>query len=207
MNAFFNQIRPKPLIRVSARQQLAQAAAAFFLGGGLGLLAKYLDGVPLLGLIGTSLGVWVLMATLLAAWSRSPEAAALHVFLFFAAMLSAYYLYSMALFGFFPRYYFLAWGAIALLAPFGAYVVWYARGQGWGAALCAGLPVAVLLAEGYRFYYTLDRAQGLDLLAALGLAAWLGRKSGQWMRILAIGAILGAVIQKLHMLAWLFGWI
>ncbi len=205
MDAFLNQIRPKPSIQFPVRRELALAVFSLFLGGALGLLAKYLDRVPSLGTIGTSLGVWVLIATVLAAWSRSPEAAALRVFLFFAAMLTAYYTYSMLLFGGFPRHYFLSWGAIALLAPFAAYAAWYARGGGWAAAFCAALPIALLLAEGYRFYYTGDSAQILDVAAAVFLTFALGGKGIQRARILALALVVFLIFRQAHILSLIFG--
>ncbi len=200
-----NRIRAKPEARLPFRQKLARLIFSFFLGAFLGLLAKYLDNVPLLGIIGTLLGVWILAATLLAAWSRSPEAAALHVLVFFAAMLFCYYLYSTILFGFFPKYYFLAWGGIALFSPIGAYAVWYARGDGWIAAGCASLPIALLLVEGYHFFSTGWIPHGLDVLAALFLIFALGGNLNQRLRILAVALVVFLVFQKLHILSLVFG--
>lgn len=165
----------------------------------MGHLAKYADGVSVFGDIGTQLGIWVLVATILAAWSRSPEAAALHVFAFFAAMLMTYYAYSMVLFGFFPRYYFMAWGGFALLSPIAAYVVWYARGNGWTAALCASLPVALLLMEGYSFPYTLNATHGFALFSALLLFVALPAKNLQRLRMIPITAIALFLITQLDL--------
>ncbi len=205
MEMRYHPIRAKPLTPISTRRKLALALSSAVLGLALGLLAKYLDGMPFLGSIGTSLGVWVFLATLLAAWSRTPGAAALHVFLFFAAMLVAYYTYSMVLFGFFPRYYFFAWGSIALLSPAAAYLAWYARGDGWVAAVCAALPVGLLMAEGYRFYYTLDPSQIFDVLAAVALALALGSKWSQRARILALAVFAFLVFRQAHVLELIFG--
>ena len=204
--ANLNQIRAKPERKLSATGVLLQAVLSVCLGAALGLLAKYLDGVPDLGMIGTSLGVWILAATVLAAWSRSPEVAALRVFLFFAALLSAYYWYSMLLFGAFPAHYFFAWGAVALLSPVGGYIVWYARGDGWIAAVCAALPVAFLLAEGTPFFYSRWVPQGFDLAAAVALAFLLGNKGSQRVKILALAAIACLGIRRTHMISFLFGW-
>lgn len=190
---------------LSRRQSLLRAFMALALGAAMGLLAKWADGVPVLGGIATELGVWVLAATVLAAWSRSPRAAALHVGAFFAAMLAAYYAYSMVLFGFFPRHYFLAWGGLALLSPIAAYVVWYARGNGWVAALCASAPVALLLTEGYVVLYRPSISRGFALLAAPLLFAALPRNRSQWLRMAPLVALLFLLITQLHITPWLFG--
>ena len=171
----------------------------------MGLLAKYVDGVPVIGAIGTALGVWIFTATLLAAWSHSPEAAALRAFTFFGAMLAAYYLYSAVLFGFFPTYYFLAWGRIALLAPIAAYFAWYARGSGWFAGFCASAPVALLLAEGRSFYYTFHPVAGLSLLGAIVLFVILPRHNCQRLRMIPIVPVLFLVITRLPWFYALFG--
>jgi hypothetical protein len=142
---------------------------------------------------------------LLAAWSRSPRAAALHVFVFFIAMLSAYYLYSMLLFGFFPTYYFLAWGAIALLSPIGAIIVWHARGVGWMAALCAALPIALLLVEGRSFFYTFSAVSGFAILAAVVLLVVLAQNTVQRLRVLVLTAVVFFIFLQLDILSMLFG--
>lgn len=192
---------------VSIRRQLFGAMFALILGAISGFLAKYFDQhSPLLGSIGTSLGVWILMASLLAAWSRSAKTAALRVLLFFAAMLSAYYLYTTILFGAFPQYYFLAWGLFALLSPVGAMIVWQARGDGWLAAFCASLPVAILLVEGRPFFYTGSLPMGFDILAAVFLAMVLGRDGKQRFRIVLVALVVFLIFWKLRILS-LVGWV
>lgn len=171
----------------------------------MGILAKRADGIPVIGEIGTELGIWVLVATVLAVWSPSPKVAALRVFAFFAAMLVTYYTYSMVLFGFFPTYYFLMWGWVACLSPIAAYVVWHARGNGWVAALCASLPVAVLLAEGYSFYYTFRVPQGFALLSALLLFAILPVKKPQRLRMIPWVAVVLMLFAQLHLTSTLIG--
>ncbi len=204
MNKSLNLIREKPVIRISTRHKVIPAVFSFCLGALLGFLAKYFDNAPNIGAIGTALGVWVLIATILAAWSRSPKAAALHVFIFFAAMLTVYYLYSMILFGFFPKYYFLGWSGIALLSPLAAYIVWYARGNGWMAALCASLPIGLLLVEGFSFIYLRSIPQGFDVLAAIVLTIILGNTGSQRARILLSAGFVFLIFQRFHVLSLLF---
>ena len=123
-------IRIKEQPKLTAKQIIIQLSACFIFGVLLGVIAKYSDTVPSNGGIGmlvsfisnitTRLDIWVVLATIIAVWSRSPKFAAIKVFAFFAGMLIAYYIYSQALFGFFPTYYFMRWGAIALVSPLAA---------------------------------------------------------------------------------------
>jgi len=58
--------------------------------------------------------------------------AALKVFLFFLATITAYYIVTRFLFGIFPLSYFLVWIAVALLfAPLYAVLVWYGNQVNW----------------------------------------------------------------------------
>lgn len=205
MREKLDSVRVKSDIDITVKQKIFRLSAIFLLGAVLGFLAKYLDSVPVLGEIGTYLGFWVLVATLIAAWSRSPMAAALHVFAFFVAMLIAYYLYSMRLFGFFPKYYFIAWGGIALISPICAYIAWYTRGVGWIAAFCASLPIALLLLEGYSFFYTLSIPNGFDVFAAVLLFMILTDEGKQRLRILLCTAIVFLVFWRLDIISLLFG--
>lgn len=96
----------------------------------MGGVAKYLDTVagvdgswwmnilPYFGDLCSRTGIWVLIATLIAVYSKTQISAALNTFMFFIGMLTGYYIYSAFLFGFFPTSYFLPWGSIALASPF-----------------------------------------------------------------------------------------
>lgn len=129
---------------------------SLILGVLLGVMAKYLDTVAVDGSWRTTvlhyladtftrLGVWVLTATLIAAYGRTMYRAALHTFLFFSGMLISYYVYSSYLFGFFPTSYFLQWGVSALLSPLAAIVVWHAKNNGRLAYILPALPMGLML--------------------------------------------------------------
>lgn len=160
-----NKIRGEQLASATIQQKTLQLLSLFALGMLLGFIAKYSDTIPSNGIIGnvwcvisdiiTRLGIWILLATIIAVWSRNPRIGALKVFVFFVGMLLIYYIFSMWLFGFFPTYYFIRWGLIALASPIGAYIVWFSRGNGWIAALCAALPISLLVSEGIRFFICL----------------------------------------------------
>lgn len=132
-------------------------------------------------------------------------AAALHVFSFFVAMLVAYYAYSMLLFSTFNRYYFLAWTVASLISPLCAVIAWYARGHGWAAAICASMPIALLLAEGYPFIYTRSIPLGFDILAAAILFMLLTTSTAQKMRVLLLSGIAFYLFITLDVVSRLFG--
>jgi hypothetical protein len=169
----------------------------------LGVAAKAADGMAVVGDIGTYLGIWAFAASLIAAYSRTPFLAALNTLLFFLALLAAYYIYGSAVLGFFPRSYFLGWLIVAALSPIGGFAVWFSRGRGWFAAICASIPIAVLIAEGYPAYYTYQIPLILDLLYALILGMALPQTWKQKGFVLLAAIAFSFVLTKLHVLSFL----
>jgi hypothetical protein len=193
------EIRNEPFTTTTTQQKLMNVILIFLIGSLLGILSKFADGT-VLGLVGTHIGFWIVIATFIAVRSRSPKAAAVHVFVFLASMLMSYYIYSMILFGFFSTYCFLAWGSIALSSPIGGYFVWYSRGEGWIAALLASLPISILVLDGYSFYYTFKLIQGLDIVFAIVLLFSLNRSRVQQLRIVVLSTVLFILLQRLGIL-------
>lgn len=187
----------------------------FVLGILSGFLAKYMDTISSNGIIGSliniisnissRIGMWVFIATIIAAWSRTPKSGAINVFTFFLGMLLAYYIYSMKLFNFFPTYYFIRWGLIALLSPLAAYIVWFSRGNGWIAALCAALPIGLLVSEGYNFFYTFSPVSGFDLIAAIILFCILPKNKYQYFKVLIFTALTSVFLSKFDLLSYIIG--
>ena len=187
MNGILNGIRNTSGKEQSALQKILRLLLVLLSGLLFGFLAKLTDQISGLEDIGTYFGLWILVVTVLAAWSRSAWAAALHTLVFLLAVVLAYYLYSMGLFGSFYGSYFWRWSLIALLCLFGGFVVWYSRGAGWIAALCAALPIGALIAEGLGFLYVLPLHLVqfcFDLAAAVLLYVILPRGKGQHLRVL-----------------------
>ena len=145
------------------------------------------------------------IATIIAAWSRTPKAGAVHVFAFFVGMLLAYYIYSMKIFNFFPLYYFIRWGLIALVSPLAAYAFWFSRGSGWFAALCTALPIGLLVSEGYNFLYTFSPVSGFDLIAAIILFCILPKNKYQYLKVLIFTILISVLISKFDVLSYIIG--
>ena len=202
MLAALDKVRAPSKNKTRLGIKIVNVAFVLMFGAILGFLAKYTDGTTI-GLIGTYLGFWIFITTLICIYSRTPLAAAVHTFLFLIAMLAVYYIYSMFLFGFLPKYYLFAWGSIALLSPIGGFVVWYASGMGWFAAVCAALPISLLVVEGYNFYYTFSITAGLDLLFAVILFLIFSKDWKQRMRIASITIFISIVLARIGILYYL----
>ncbi len=194
----------------SIMTRLVYILAFLVLGMITGFIAKYLDRMTrfpfnVLGAVSSRIGIWVFVATIIASRSRTPTIGAIRVFAFFTGMLLSYYTYSMKLFGFFPKYHFLRWGLVALLSALAAYTVWFGRGQGWMAALCAALPVGLLAAQGYSFLYTLSATPGFDLVAAITLFFALPVQKRQYLRVLPLALLVTFLARESDVLARLIG--
>jgi hypothetical protein len=201
--------------KLTAKQTIIYLGVYFIFGILLGVIAKYSDTVPsnsesgmfysIISDITTSIGIWIALATLISVWSRSAIYAALKVLAFFVGMLLGYYIYSQVLFGFFPSYYFLRWGAIALVSPICAYIVWFSRGEGWGSAFCAALPIGLLLTQGYSFFYVFSMVLGLDLFAALLLLVILTKSKAQYLKVIPMVILIVIILRNSYLLSYLFG--
>lgn len=196
-------------ISFSARVWPVWASFLAALLGGLmaGAAAKFADesSIPAVGHIGTNFAVWIVLVVLIAALSRSWQRAVLCAVAFLLAMVAAYYVVQMLLFGFFSPRLFLAWTAIGLfLAPPFAALTWYTRRTGWLAALAAAMPIGLLLAEAYSVRFHLQNPFNdnykiqfaFNIVAAVALFLILSRNRAQRMRVLVLTPLvmLGAPI-------------
>ncbi|WP_306009700.1 hypothetical protein [Bacillus sp. MMSF_3328] len=175
----------------------------------LGAIAKYLDTVSVDGHWGryilsysgdifTRLGIWVLIGTILAAYSKTLLRAALNTFLFFSGMLISYYVYSAYLFGFFLTSYFLLWGSIAIVSPFLAMIVWIAKNDPRLAFVLPALPMGLLLSLALGiglFYVDVSYVEELMMYIVLCIIFY---KTGKQMAIVVILSFVVAIIFGLY---------
>lgn len=143
------------------------------LGAGLatGAVIKLLDiYTQNLGNVFSQLSVWVFLCTLIAACSRSPVRAGVHVFLFAVGMLASYYLTAYLTESVYSGTMICGWTVFALLTPLFAFVAWYGKGSGVLAYLIAlGIPTCMLLCAAILF----DRVRLSDVLFAILTAGYL----------------------------------
>ena len=157
MTRILNHIRSQEN-PISHKRKIINTIAVLFLGIALGIFSKFLDfrcgELPsVLMAIDEALDVhnflgrfaiWVLIALCISIYSNSALRASGNVFVFFAGMVTSYYLYSKYVAGFFPRSYAMIWFGFTAISPFLAFVCWYAKGKSKLAAILSMLILAVL---------------------------------------------------------------
>lgn len=166
--------------KVSVQKQIVTTFLILLLGFGLGVFAKFLDGVPsnklplflewldITNFFGR-FAVWEFVAVAVAVFSKSPLKAGINVFSFFIGMLFGYYLYCRIFAGFYPdASYLVMWLVYTVISPFLAFVCWYARGRG---AVAIGIS-AVLIAIFCNMAFTLN-PQDFHVTYWLEFVLWL----------------------------------
>ena len=138
--------------KMSVPKQIMTTFFALLFGGGMGIVAKFLDlnrlpsfldWLDLSNFLGRT-APRIFIAVCLAVFSKSPLKAGINVFAFFAGMVVSYYLYSNYVAGFFPRSYAMIWVGFTMISPFLAFVCWYAKGKSRPAFMLSVLILAVL---------------------------------------------------------------
>lgn len=188
--------------------QIVRTVAILLLGAILGTFSKFLDDTPVNYLpvlfayldIGNFLGrfaFWILLAVCIAVYSASPRRAAINVFVFFAGMVTSYYLYSALIAGFFPRRYAMIWAGLTLLSPVLAAVCWYAKGDGTIPLILSAGITAVLfnVTFAYGLFY-ISALSPLELAVFLCGCAVMRRKTArETVFMLLFSAILACVLK------------
>ena len=162
----------------SLRSQIIASLLIVLTGTAMGILSKWLDTTGVNELPGflqalepaqffSRFAVWIFAGIVISVYSRTPLRAALNAFLFFAAMVSAYYLYCCFFAGFYPYSYAMIWFRFLLLIPFAAYVCWFAKGSGISAVLIFALMSGALLSQAVQLY------QGISVRYLPEIILWL----------------------------------
>lgn len=179
MKLFLERIR-KPRNDISLAKQIAATVGVILLGFVLGVVQKLMDEAPtnaFLDLmqqfgVGNYFGrfaIWILLATIISVYAKSPLRAAINTFLFFISMLAGYYLYTNYVLGFLPRTYMMIWVVIAFASFFLAYICWYAKGEGFVAIIISSVIIGILLAQAF----SLNITQGFYVYHYLEVFTWL----------------------------------
>ena len=188
MKKFLNDIRsaenPIPLFK-----QIINTVYILFIGIILGTFSKFIDTMPTNELpfifefldMRNFLGrfaIWLLIALCISVYSNSSIRASINVFVFFAAMVTSYYLYSRFVAGFFPRSYAMIWGAFTVISPILAFICWYARGKSKLAFMLSVIILAVMLNTTFIYgssYFEMRSI--LELITFICTVAFLKRKT------------------------------
>ena len=85
-------------------------------------------------------------------------------FLFFIGVVGSYYIYTVAIAGFFPKTYMILWVAMALLSPFLGAVCWYAKGTHIVSVCLSALFFMMMTKQAFAFgFWYLDVRYVLEL--------------------------------------------
>ena len=206
MSDFLNGIRRREK-SVPAAVQIVNTVGILLFGVVLGVFSKFLDctasnELPVLIAyldVRNFLGrfpIWILLAVCISVYSSSPVRAGINVFVFFAGMVTSYYLYSNFVAGFFPKSYAMIWGGFTVISPCLAVVCWYAKGKsGVARFLSAGILACLFnLTFSYGWMY-FDILSPLELLVFLCGFAVLRRRSVREMLLMAgMGVVLAFML-------------
>ena len=177
MKSFFEKIRI-PEKGVPLKIQMVATIGVILFGFALGVLQKWIDGSPgnLFPLLMQQLdirnyfgrlAVWILLATVISVYSKTPVRASINTFLFFVSMLAGYYLYCNYILGFLPRAYMMVWLVISFASVFMAYICWYARGEGIIAIIISSAIIGVLFAQAFSL------TQGFYVYNIMEIITWI----------------------------------
>ena len=204
---YFEQIR-KPSKNVSFNRKIVITLGIILLGFLFGVFQKWIDGtggssLPLvfqqldIGNYFGRLAIWILLATIISVYAKSPLRAAINTFFFFISMLAGYYLYCNYILGFLPRTYMMMWIVIAFASFFMAYICWYAKGEGIIAMAISSMIIGVLFAQAFN----LNIIQGVYMYHSLEVFTWitgvilLRRKTKEYVVVMGLSIMIAFVYQ------------
>ena len=205
MKEYLNKIR-RPVVDSPMKLKLIKSIGIAILGLTLGLIQKWIDGKAInelpkifevldIGNYFGGLSIWILLATVISIYSKSPLRAGINVLIFFISMLTGYYWYSNYILGFFPKSYMLIWAMFSFVSFFLAYICWYAKGKGIIAILISAIIVGVLFSQSVLIL------QGIRVVSVLGFIAWfvgvfvLYRKAKELTFMLGISIVVAIIYQ------------
>lgn len=207
MKSFLEKIR-KPRTDIPLNKQIAETIGIILFGFVLGVLQKWIDGTATNALpvvmqqldIGNYFGrlaIWILLATIISVYAKSPLRAAINTFFFFISMLAGYYLYCNYILGFLPKTYMMIWIVISFATFFMAYICWYAKGEGIIAIFISSMIMGVLLAQAFHLSIT----QGFYMYHFLEVLTWimsvilLRRKPKEYAMEIGLSVVIAFVYQ------------
>lgn len=207
MKSFLEKIR-KPRTDIPLNKQIAETIGIILFGFVLGVLQKWIDGTATNALpvvmqqldIGNYFGrlaIWILLATIISVYAKSPLRAAINTFFLFISMLAGYYLYCNYILGFLPKTYMMIWIVISFATFFMAYICWYAKGEGIIAIFISSMIMGVLLAQAFHLSIT----QGFYMYHFLEVLTWimsvilLRRKPKEYAMEIGLSVVIAFVYQ------------
>ncbi len=200
MKNFLNDIRTP--VSIPLTRKFLYSIFVFTAGVILGLFSKmletnlsnslpcFLEALDLANFF-SRMGVWIFLAVLISVYSKTPVRSAINVFLFFAGMVSSYYLYTFFVAGFFPVSYVVIWIIMTCISPFIAFVCWYARGKGIIAVFLSSVILMFISRQAFAFgFWYFDIRNILELLLWIATIFVLYQSPKQIVMVVVTGLLL-----------------
>lgn len=183
MRNFLNSIRT-PDTNMSIGNKIINTILIFLIGIVLGIFSKWLDNLSIddtiwwqyiIGILDlcnifSMFGIWILIATTISVFSKTPLRASINVFLFFVGMTVSYHLYTIYFSGFNPKSYMIIWYIITLITPLLAFICWYARGNGKiSLIICSGILAVMLISSFSIGMWYFDFKSVIDTILFIGI--------------------------------------
>lgn len=210
MRVFLKKVR-KPQ-HLPVRDVIIHSVMIFIIGLVLGFISKMLDEtasnllpsfLEVLDLRNffSRIGFWLFSGVCISVFSKTPIIAALNNFLFFIGMVGSYYVYTVAIAGFFPKTYMMLWIALALLSPFLGAICWYAKGTHIVSICISALIFMMTTRQAFAFgFWYLDVRYILELFLWFLTIVVLYKTPKQIMWIVGLGVILFFITSQLNFL-------
>ena len=206
MKSFLEKVRA-PEKGVSLKIQFVTTIVIMLFGFALGVLQKWIDGSPGnifplwlqwldIGNYFGRLAVWILLATIISVYSKSPLRASINTFSFLICMLSGYYLYCNYVLGFLPRTYMMMWVGISFTSIFLAYICWYAKGKGIAAIVISSIVIGVLFAQAFSLTHGFYVYHLMEVITWIIGVIVLYRKRNEFVVELGLSVVIAFLYQS-----------
>ncbi|MGI6747069.1 MAG: hypothetical protein ACOX4V_02290 [Anaerovoracaceae bacterium] len=195
----------------SLSKQILHTVLVLTAGIVLGIIAKILDETasnllpPFLEMLDlrnffSRIGFWMFSGICIAIYSKTPQRAALNVFLFFVGMVSSYYIYTIHIAGFFPKSYMMIWVVITILTPLMGAVCWYAKGIHPVSLCLSAVLLLMMTRQAFSFgLWYFDVSYTLELLLLVLTIAVLYKTPKQILAVTGVGISLFFITSPLSL--------
>lgn len=174
----------------------------------MGWVAKDLENGSVAGAIIHNLGIWVFVSALLAVYSQDGFRAALHVFVYFCGVISAYFAHLYLLGGTVTGRILIYWLIFAAIGALAGFICRNATQKEWLGAACAAVPISLLVAEAYPIYRGWQISLIFDVLCAVILYLLMATGKVQKLMVLPFVIVFTFALVYFDVLSRIFGgWI
>lgn len=136
----------------------------------------------------SNLGIWIFISSIIADFSPDAPKAAIHNFVFLIGVIAAYYAHVFMLGGGLAVKSIIIWLVFAAFGALLGFIVHNSRVSEWIGAICASVPISLLIAEGWEFYKNFSIPLILDIVFAVILYFLLS--PGKYQKLMALPFII-----------------